>query len=137
LGEILSLLSTSMVPQLDHISIFIQGLLRLEQSYRQILSDVKHFRPPKDSPPPRVFVVRLPCQHDDLKYSTTRALLLDSTLPCRTVGPDYLWKEMKAIVSHGWKHGVIYLPADGGSDGSAGYVMRRYTVWIPSPWKLT
>jgi hypothetical protein len=137
-SKTLSLFSTSTIPQLDHIVVYIQGTLYLEQSYRQILSDIKHLRSSADAPPPSIFVLRLPPIYRNLDWWRVKALMSDPSLPFRIVGPGTgIWLEMRADGDHGWRHGVAYLPPDGGSDASDGFVMRRYTVWIPSPWRLT
>lgn len=61
----------------------------------------------------------------------------DPSLPFQVVRPSHELlgdlADLDAGADFGWRHGLIFLPSDDSDKGSAGFIMRSYTVFTPLP----
>lgn len=127
------------MPQLEHVSIFVQGPLRYHETYEEIISMVKSTHTERASALPKLLVLRLPHPmqpvlhhyyrgrdfHETLRDPTPFQIVMPSEAPRRLLADTDVGADV------GWRHGVVFLPSDEKKDGSSGFIMRSYTVWTP------
>ena len=140
--DLFSLTETHM-PQLRCVSIFVQGPLRLKQTYRSILSTVAGLIA-FTGRPLDLFVLRIPNPlptPPDWTFSI-RGLedMIKAAEPAfSVVRPAGITEESADVdvgVEVGWRGGTLFLPTGQGAS-NPGIMMRRYVVWTPLPCGLT
>jgi hypothetical protein len=143
LGMNLWLLNPTYMPQLDHLSIFIQGPLNLRETYRVVLSQISNLYAETASPPPKSFTVRFPHPQllntpSDMHSQGLDKLLADPSIPFKIVRPTKscqgtLADGLDVGVDVGWRYGVLSLPTEAGDEENQEAYMKNYLVWTPVP----
>ncbi|KAF2687316.1 hypothetical protein K458DRAFT_469179, partial [Lentithecium fluviatile CBS 122367] len=136
-GFNMDLHKTWYMPNLVHLSIFVQGPLDIGRVYCIVLDPIEEAHARMASPQPPLCVVRLP--HSDTSrvpnvISDVDQVIQNSKWQFHIVRPstdfpgDLADEDIGADIV--WRCGVIYLPS---GDGSTGFVARSYLVWTPMP----
>ena len=124
------------MPQLKHLSVFIQGPLIMQYTYNDILSVLNAIQLSN----PKCFVVRFPWPVDadiDQKEAIDQ-MMEDRSLPFQLVRPEHRegTDKDKRIpdldTGHdlGWREGVLFSPVH---DGSGEFTTKSYSVFTPLP----
>jgi hypothetical protein len=127
------------MPQLYCVSIFVQGPLRLEQTYRSILNTLTTRIASVDRRL-ALFVLRVPNAVPTLPHWTfsVRALehMINANNSVFSVIRPSAGVDIDVGLDVGWRCGTLSLPSsEGASDPDN--MMKRYIVWTPLPQGLT
>lgn len=135
-------LSPTYLPQLDHLSIFIQGPLNRRGAYQSAIADLRRLHAPNSPPPLKSFIVRFPHQQvlntaAEIHHQGIDKLLADPSLPFKVMRPTpscqgTVADDMDVGVDVGWRYGVLFL-ASKAEDGTSEPTMMNYLVWTPVP----
>ena len=127
---------------LDHLSIFLQGPIYRDTTFRMILAHMEQFFTPLRTASPSLCVLRLPHAipnppNEDLFDRKVEKMLENTELPFQVVrhssGPPDWPADSDTGIDCGWRQGVLFFPPTDPDDGPSNFVMRRYTVWTPMP----
>jgi hypothetical protein len=127
---------------LDHLSIFIQGPIYRDTTFRMILAHMEGFFPQLRTSPPILYVLRLPhaipkLPNEDLFDHKVEKMLKHTELPFQVVrhssGSPEWPADSDTGIDCGWRQGVLFLSPTESIDRPSEFVMRRYTVWTPIP----
>jgi hypothetical protein len=127
---------------LDHVSIFVQGPIYRDTTFRTILAHMEGMLPHLHMSPPSLYVLRLPhaipnSPNESFFDRKVEEMLNNTELPFQIVrhstgSPDWP-ADSDTGIDCGWRQGVLFLPPTEPSDRTSTFVMRRYTVWTPMP----
>jgi hypothetical protein len=138
----LSLLHESHMPQLRCVSIFVQGPLRLKQTYRSIFNNVS-IRIASINRPLYLFVLRIPnpmpTPHGTFSIGDLEDVINANSPEFSVVTPSRIVEQGVDVdvgVDVGWRCGTLFFPASGRASDPSN-MMRRYVVRTPLPRGLT
>lgn len=138
-GMTVQLLAAQHMPQLDHLSIFLQGPLNRRDTCQTIIWHICNLQSESTSQQLKFFVVRFPyfwTSWDNVQYrhEDMEDLLTEPSLPFRIARPTGTSQgtlaDLDTGVDVGWRYGVLFLPS---GDGSSESTTRDYLVWTPLP----
>jgi hypothetical protein len=136
------LLHEEHMPQLKRVSIFVQGPLHLQQTYRSIL-DTLQVRIASPNRPLEMLVLRVPNGVPSSHWTFSvqeMENMIDAMSPVFSVvkpaetAAEPVDADVGADV--GWRCGTLFLSMGDGASGQV-FRMRRYVVWTPLPRGLT
>ncbi len=126
-------------PQLNTVSIFLQGPFYSKELHEKLISDLAKVQESWISPPPKLFVLRLPCESGEQFLSQDE---LDQ-MPAKPIPPFQLVDRKYAQIGeqldaaggldYGWRFGVQYLPCDKPVNEAPAQSMRTYFIWTDVP----